>query len=375
MVKNFFDFVGTLYGAWKAGQIQYEYFRYSGLWPEALVLLVLLAGLPFVLKYWWLWRLRTRGKSSKAAKNLSPWWFDVVWFCAFVAVGMVAFFTLLQPVWQRRQDVPEKAAIKVAVVMDGSASVLAPIHRGSQDSRWDVIRRSVHQVFKKLPYDRKGFAVFASKIIARSGVMTTDYERVLKPELDDINDWFIAEVGQKTNFAFALRGCYELLSVDNTEGVCIILSDGEQEGFDEATLEADLVAAIKELKAGFYDKGLSAKVKFYIVPVGDPNEAMKIPKKDFDGNIIGFVCCKEDGRSFIETKPDYAFLSRVAEVIGGKFVPLERGDELIKAMEDTIEQERKVIAYQPLIFRDDLTWLGFLLILPGSVFLAIFWKK
>ena len=288
---------------------------------------------------------------------------------------MVTFFTLLQPVWQRRQDIPEKAAIKVAVVMDGTASTLAPIRRGSKESRWDVIKRSVHQVLKKLPYDRKGFAVFASRIIARSGVMTTDYERILKPELDDITEWFIADVGQRTNFAFALRGCYELLTVDDTEGVCIILSDGEQQGYDAAELEADLVAAIKELKAGLYEKGLSAKVKFYIVPVGDPNEAMKIPKRDFDGNIIGFVCCKEDGRSFVETKPDYAFLDRIAQVIGGKFVRLERGDELIKAMEETIEQERKVIAWQPRIFRDDLTWVGFLLILPCSVFLLIYWKK
>ena len=116
-------------------------------------------------------------------------------------------------------------------------------------------------------------------------------------------------------------------------------------------------------------------MKFYVVPVGDPNEPMKIPKRDFDGNIVGFVCCKEDGRSFIETKPDYAFLARVAEVIGGKFVPLERGDELLKAMEDTIEQERKVVAYHPRIFRDDLTWIGFLIILPGSVLLLIFWEK
>lgn len=374
-VKYITDPLRNLYEAWKSGQIQYEYFWYSRFWQEVLIALVLLLGLPFVVKYWWLWRVRMRGKSSQVVRGLSPWWFDVLWVGSFVALGMVVFWTLLQPVWQHRQDIPEKAAIKVVVVMDGSASMLAPIHRGSSESRWDVILRSVHQVFKKLPYDRKGFAVFASRIIARSGVMTTDYERILKPELGDISEWFIADVGQKTHFAFALKGCYLLLSVDDTEGVCIILSDGEQQGYDPDELDADLVASIKELKAGLYEKGLSTKVKFYVVPVGDPNEALKIPKKDFDGNVIGFVCCKEDGRSFIETKPDHAFLSRIAEVIGGKFVPLERGDELIEAMEETIEQERKIIAYQPRIFRDDLAWVGFLLILPGSVFLLIFLKK
>jgi hypothetical protein len=360
--------------AWKSGEIQFEHFWYFHYWKPVLAALIVLAALPLVVKYWWLDRLKAKGARLRAGFRLRSWRFDAMWSLIFVGLGMVIFMISLEPVWQRRQDIPEKAAIKVAVAMDGSASTLAAIHRGSDESRWDVIKKSVNEVFKKLPYDRKGFVIFASRIIARSGVITTDYERILKPELDDITEWFIADVGQGTNFAFALRGCYELLSVDDSEGVCIILSDGEQQG-DQETLEADLAAAIKELKAGLYEKGLSTKVKFYIVPVGDPNEAMKIPKRDFDGNIIGFVCCKNDGRSFIETKPDYAFLARIADVIGGKFVPLERGDELIKAMQEVIEQERKIVAYQPRIYRDDLTWIGFLLILPGSVFLLVYWKK
>lgn len=374
MLKEYGDLLWAPWNAWKSGQIQFEEYWYFRYWQVTLIVLVILVGLPLVVKYWWLILLRVKGTHLRLTSRLRPQWFDAIWFTVFVSLGMVTFLTLLEPFWQRRQDIPEKAAIKVVVAVDGSASVLAPISRRDQESRWDVIHKSVHHIFGKLPYDRKGFTVFASKVIARSGVITTDYERILKPELDGITEWFLADVGQGTNFAYALRGCYELLAIDDMEGVCIILSDGEQQGNQEA-LEADLVSAVKELKAGLYEKDLSNKVKFYIVPVGDQSEFMKIPKRDFDGNIIGFVCCKKDGRSFIETKPDYAFLSRIAEVIGGKFVPLERGDELIKAMEEVVEKERKIIAYRPRIFRDDITWFGFLLILPGSIFLLIFWKK
>jgi hypothetical protein len=361
-----------IYRVWQNGLIQYEWRGYLKYWEEVFVFLVVAVWFPILVKFWWRLCSKQKGASPLFFSKLSPMWLDVVWGAAFVVTGLVVYWIALGPVYQAVERVPQKAAIKVVVGIDGSASSLAMMSRKSDVSRWQMMVSSVHRVFEKLPHDKKGFFIFAKRIFARSSTLTTDYARILRPELNDITEWFIAEAGEGTDFSYALRGCYQLLSKEDSirEGVCIILSDGEQQG-DLAELEQNLVVSLKDLKAGIFEKNL--KVKFYIVPVGDPFESLKIPRRDLDGNIVGFVCCQRDGRSFIETRPDYAFLERIAIIIEGVFVDLKSDETLAEALKDTIEKEREIVSYQTRIVRKDLSWLGFTLVALGVGFILIFW--
>jgi len=371
MIDWLFGWLAGMKEGWEIGQLQFALFGYLWFWKIVVAALFVLASVPLAVKYWWYRRLRTSGVDPRHLVSLRSWRLDLAWVAVMVCIGVVAFFTLLMPLWQRTKWIDERGGIKVVVCMDGSASALAPITKASTVSRWEFMRAAVHRVFAKLPHDRKGFCVFAASVVSQSSVTTTDYHRILKPELDDISEWFLAEVGQGTNFGAALKGCFRLLSYDATNGVCIILSDGEQQGEVEK-LEQELADAVHHVRAGMYEKQLS--IAFYIVPVGDPREAAKIPKRDFQGNIIGSVCCQRDGRSYIETKPDYGFLERMALIMKGKFVRLERGDELMEALEETIERERPILRREKRIVRDDLSWIGFLALMGGAIFLIVFWQ-
>lgn len=269
-------------------------------------------------------------------------------------VVIAAFLAILDPRKQETERVPIREGMTIAASIDCSLSMLAPMSSDNFSSRISVVLGSVHNIFSSLPHDRKGASCFSNRVYT-STVLTTDYERILKKQLNKIQEYYIATIGVGTNFSAALKGCFDLFDPDiKTRKVCIILSDGEPQG-NEAALYKELNKTIRGIRNIIDQKDM--KVSLYLVGVGDPSRSFKIPKRDYEGNFAGFVCCDDRG-DVIETRPDPTYLQDIARTMSGTFVHISNDNDLIGVLSDIISQERKLIEYiERIVWKDMSHWL------------------
>ena len=269
---------------------------------------------------------------------------------------------------QMVEKIPVKEGMVIIAGLDCSLSMLAPARKhkageqGSLETRLDIILASVDQLFRALVYDKKGFVCFAQNVFA-SKTASTDYERVIKPQLDKVNWRYIEVVGSGTNFAAAVNGCYGLFDTDpHRRNVCLILSDGEPMG-DRRQLDENLAAAVDQIQAKLKNRRMQAT--FYLVGVGDTAHKFAIPRFDSAGNFAGYLT-NRDG-SLVKTQPDEAYLRDIAKAMQGTFVHIDTPEDLTQTLRVIINKERKLIEYRNNIVLKDVSWLPLVVMLAGIV--------
>jgi hypothetical protein len=285
--------------------------------------------------------------------------------------GLVSAILVLSSfVYEKRTTVPVVEGLEIAALIDCSQSMLAPVGDENFTPRLKVVTTAVDGALRLLKEDRWGIGCFSARLNGVSP-LSNDYERLLRPKLDVIEDnRYVELVGKGSNFGAGIEGCMKIFNVKKTnKKVCIILSDGEPQG-DDANLQDALVDAVASAKSLIALQKLD--VSFYLVGVGSPEQSYKIPTFDGSGNPIGFLTDKE-GNAFI-TRPDPEYLKRIADQFQGEYIHLKPGEQLSRLLEDIMNAERRRVGEKEEIAEVEMS-TPFIILLVVSLFVFMICPK
>lgn len=241
---------------------------------------------------------------------------------AFCAMSLV----ILQPKWQTTQDYYEKEGLEIVFVLDVSVSMLA---EDVKPNRLQRAKMEITNLVRELEEDRVGLVVFAARAFSLLPYPTKDYERVFLRILNMVNESYVRFVPYGTNIGNALILAMNSYSKENAKKVMIFLTDGEEQIITRSQV-AEAVKLLLERK----------DIAIYIIGIGDPLKASPIPKKDKDGNVIGYEVTEDE--EIITTKPDPKFLAEIAQMVGGTYQHDATGNELKHIFRQVIEQNRNI---------------------------------
>ncbi|MBU6390701.1 MAG: VWA domain-containing protein [Planctomycetes bacterium] len=242
---------------------------------------------------------------------------------ACCAVGL----TLLQPKWQTTQDYYEKEGLEIVFVLDVSISMLA---EDIKPNRLQRAKMEISNLVRELEGDRVGLVVFAARAFSLLPYPTNDYERVFLRILNMINENYVRFVPYGTNIGNAFILAMNTFSKENTRKVMILLTDGEEQIITRSQV-AEAVKLLLERR----------DIAIYVVGIGDPKKASPIPKRDREGNVMGYEVT-EDGET-IYTKPNPKFLKEIADMVGGTYQHDATGKELKHIFEQVIEKHKNIV--------------------------------
>lgn len=234
---------------------------------------------------------------------------------------------ILQPKWQTTQDYYEKEGLEIVFVLDVSISMLAD---DVKPNRLQRAKMEISNLVQRLEGDRVGLIVFAARAFSLLPYPTNDYERVFLRILNMVNESYVRFVPYGTNIGNALILTMDTFSKENTKKIIIFLTDGEEQIITRSQV-AEAVKLLLERK----------DISTYIIGIGDPKKASKIPKRDKEGNITGYEVTEEG--EIIYTKPNPLFLKEVAEIVGGTYQHDASGNELKHIFERVIEEHKNII--------------------------------
>src|SRR5574337_841331 len=242
---------------------------------------------------------------------------------ACCTLGMV----LLQPKWQTTQDHYEKEGLEIVFVLDVSISMLA---EDITPNRLQRAKMEISHLVQGLEGDRVGLVVFAARAFSLLPYPTNDYERVFLRILNMINENYVRFVPYGTNIGNAFILAMSTFSKENTRKVMILLTDGEEQIITRSQV-AEAVKLLLERR----------DIAIYVVGIGDPKKASPIPKRDREGNVMGYEVT-EDGET-IYTKPNPKFLKEIADMVGGTYQHDATGKELKHIFEQVIEKHKNIV--------------------------------
>ncbi len=295
---------------------------------------------------------------------------ELVRFGALYTALVSTILVLSSFVYEKRTTVPLVEGLEIATLIDCSRSMLAPVGDENFTPRLRVVTTAVDDALRRLKADRWGIGCFSERLNGISP-LSNDYERLLRPKLDVMEDHrYIELVGKGSNFAAGIEGCMKIFNVKKTnKKVCIILSDGEPQG-DEAKLQDALVNAVAEMKSLIALHKLD--VSFYLVGVGSPEQPYKIPAFDDNGNPIGFLMDSE-GNAWT-TRPDPEYLKRIADQFQGEYIHLKPGELLSRILEDIMNVERRRVGEKEEVTEVEMA-TPFILLLIVSLFVFMVCPK
>lgn len=242
---------------------------------------------------------------------------------AFCAMSLA----ILQPKWQTTQDYYEKEGLEIVFVLDVSISMLA---EDVKPNRLQRAKMEISNLVRELEDDRVGLVVFAARAFSLLPYPTSDYEKVFLRVLNMINENYVRFVPYGTNIGNAFILAMNSFSKENAKKVMIFLTDGEEQIITRSQV-AEAVKLLLEKK----------DIAIYVVGIGDSKKASPIPKRDKEGNVIGYEAT-EEGET-IYTKPNPKFLGEIAEIVGGTYQHDATGDELKHIFTQVIEQNKNII--------------------------------
>ncbi len=242
---------------------------------------------------------------------------------ACCALGLV----VLQPKWQTSRDHYEKEGLEIVFVLDVSISMLA---EDVKPNRLQRAKMEISHLVHRLEGDRVGLVVFAARAFSLLPYPTNDYERVFLRVLNMINENYVRFVPYGTNIGNAFILAMNSFGTENTKKVMILLTDGEEQIITRSQV-AEAVKLLLERR----------DIAIYVVGIGDPKDASPIPKRDREGNISGYEIT-EEGET-VYTKPNPAFLSEIAEVVGGTYQHDATGNELRHIFEQVLEKHKNIV--------------------------------
>lgn len=266
---------------------------------------------------------------------------------------LCAFAIALEPSRDSIRDVPLVEGLEIIAMVDCSKSMLAPAVRDDPSSRMSVVGTALDRIFRALDKDRWGLGCFAGMLIG-TPVLTVDYERILRPRLLQMQDpFYISSVGSGTDFNAALEGCHKGFrhAGSKVKKVCLIFSDGEPQG-DQKEMDQRLNNTVALFQGEIAEHGWD--VVLYLVGVGNPAEAFRIPKYTPEGNIEGYEKDKQENE--VLTQPDQQFLRSIAARFGGHYRHLTHGEDISFVIAQIAQEERRVIGKKKETAREDLSY-------------------
>lgn len=211
----------------------------------------------------------------------------------------LALFAAARPRWGKATDVMPAANRNIVVAIDVSRSMLA---RDVRPDRLERAKADVADLIDSLEGDRCALVAFRRTGIALCP-LTTDHG-FLRSALETIS--IDSAPKGETDLGSAIRESLQVIAqIDGKDGekadrsAIILISDG-------GDLRGD---AIKEA-----EKSKERGVPIFTVGIGDPNKESVIPGED--GGIM-----KHKG-SNVTVKLEEEALKKIAEVSGGRYVPL-----------------------------------------------------
>lgn len=298
------------------------------LWHIAIICLAifLLYLYSYRRKRWWLkdfGSIELIAKESRIPRARS----DVLkgLFVSLAVAGLA--LVLLGPKWLTTEEQYERQGMEIVFALDVSLSMLAD---DVKPNRLERAKMEIENLVGELHDDQLGLVVFAGKAFSLLPYMTRDFELIFLRMLDMIKENYSRFVPYGTNIGNALLISLETFSDKPNEKLLILLTDGEEQ-IAVRSQTAEAVRLILERK----------NISLYMIGIGDPNKATRIPKKDKRGVTVGYE--KDQDGKVIETQPNPSFLREVAELTGGSYTHDATGEELQNIFKTAIEKHRKIV--------------------------------
>jgi Ca-activated chloride channel family protein len=250
----------------------------------------------------------------------------------FISLALAGLaMVLLGPQWLTTEERYEKEGLEIVFALDVSLSMLA---EDVKPNRLQRAKTEIANLVGELQEDHLGMVVFAGKAFSLLPYLTQDYERVFLRTLSLINESYARFVPYGTNIGNALMLALDVFSNKPNKKVLILLTDGEE----QIAVRSQVAEAVKIL--------LEKKhISLYMIGIGDPSVFSRIPHRDSSGRAVGYERDMEG--KVIETRPNPAFLSEIAQLTGGKYVHDATGGELKHLFRKAIEEQRKVVGIRP----------------------------
>lgn len=302
-------------------------------YQEYLWAVILFSTLVFIVYLYSLWRKRRWFKSFgqlelilKESRVPGLFRDGLRALCISVALGGLAL-VLLGPRWLTYEEHREREGMEIVFALDVSLSMLA---EDVKPNRLQRAKIEMANLVKELQNDYLGIVVFAGKAFSLLPYLTQDYERIFLRMLDLINENYARFVPYGTNIGNALILSFDIFSDKPNEKILIVLTDGEE----QIAVRSQVAEAVKLLLE-------KKNISLYMIGIGDPKVASRIPKKDKYGLTVGYEK-NEEGKT-IETRPEPSFLRELAHLTGGSYTHDATGDELKKVFRKAIEKHRKIV--------------------------------
>lgn len=244
---------------------------------------------------------------------------------ALAAAGLA--LVLLGPGWLTVDEQYEREGMEIVFVLDVSLSMLADDVRPNRLQR---AKMEIENLTRELHKDRLGLVVFAGKAFSLLPYLTQDYEHIFLRVLGLIREGYSRFVPYGTNIGNALLTAMDVFSDKPNEKVLILLTDGEE----QIAVRSQVAEAVKLLLE-------KRNISLYMIGIGDPNRASRIPRRDKYGTIIGYE--RDQEGNVITTQPNPSFLKEVAQLTGGSYIHDATGEELKEIFKTAIERHRKVV--------------------------------
>ncbi len=277
-------------------------------------------------KRWW---LKDFGSIELIAKESRiPWAFSDVLKGLFVSLAVAGLaLVLLGPKWLTTEEQYEHEGMEIVFALDVSLSMLAD---DVKPNRLHRAKMEIKNLVGELQDDQLGLVVFAGKAFSLLPYLTRDHELIFLRVLDLIKEKYSRFVPYGTNIGNALLISLETFSDKPNEKLLILLTDGEEQVAVRSQV-AEAVRIILEKK----------NISLYMIGIGDPGRATRIPRKDKHGVTVGYE--KDQDGKVIKTQPNPAFLKEVVELTGGSYTHDATGEELQAIFKSAIEKHRKIV--------------------------------
>ncbi len=274
----------------------------------------------------WLNSFSSQPGLLKRFSSLPRLWSDVLRAFAISASVLGLGLALLGPKWRTTEKRYEKEGMEIVFVLDVSLSMLA---EDVKPNRLQRAKIEIENLVKSLEDDYLGIVVFAGKSFSLLPYLTLDYEKIFLRILRMVNETYSRFVPFGTNIGHALLTALSSFTDSPKEKVVILVTDGEE----HIAVRSQVAEAI----GLFHEK---KDMAIYMIGIGDPYKASRIPKKDEHGNTVGYEV--DTNGEFIETKPNPTFLQEVAQTTGGTYIHDATGEELKNIFSRVIEKHRKI---------------------------------
>jgi len=273
------------------------------------------------------WRLIKRRKNinklaSKAqvrllVKNVSP--FKHVSKAIFLSIAMFfLFLALLQPQWNKKEEIVLQEGRDLFVAIDISKSMLAKDYK---PNRLEFAKKKIKKLVNMLGSDRVGLIVFSGATSVQCPLTADDSAFFMF--LDQLDVETIAS--GTTSIDQPIKRALEIFkSMDGKKNKLLVLfTDGEDFSSNLAAVRNE---AAKE--------GL----KIFTMGVGTP-EGAPIPNLDQRGNQVGHI--KDRYGNVVITRLNEGILSALAQETGGVYMKMTEDDADIKKLVSMVQKIEK----------------------------------